>query len=72
MSPSGIAVAAIATSVAAAALAAAVWWYRGLPRVRENRQQKDRERMVEGFRKHLRGGSGGPPSRPPEDERPPA
>jgi hypothetical protein len=62
MSPSGIADVSLA---AGAALAAAVWWYRGLPHVQGRRRLKGRERMIEGFRKHLRGGPAGPPARRP-------
>jgi hypothetical protein len=67
--PSSIATVSLATGAAGAALAAAVWWYRGLPRVQGRRRLKDRERMIEGFRERLRkhpgeGPAGGPAGSP--------
>ncbi len=42
-----------AATAAAAAVLAAAWWSRGRPRVRRRRRLRERQRMIEHFRKHL-------------------
>jgi hypothetical protein len=67
LSSSGVLIAAAATAAGAALTAGAVWWYRGLPHVQGKRRWKQRERMIERFRKHLpRGPEEGPPAAPRE------
>jgi hypothetical protein len=66
--PEIVAVALVATSAAVALVTAAVWWYRGLPHVQQRKRLKDRERMVQGFRKHLPHLPGGPVAKPPKDK----
>ncbi len=64
MSTSDILIAAAATAALVAVVSGAVWWYRGLPHVQHRRRLKERERMIEGFRKHLPRRPGGGPSEP--------
>jgi hypothetical protein len=52
VSLSGLIIAAAVTAAAVLA-AGAVCWYRSLPRVRSRRRQRERQRMIETFRKHL-------------------
>lgn len=65
MSTSGLIIAAAATAAAAVLAAGAVCWYRGLPHVRSRRRQKERQRMIENFRKQLPRCPGTKPPEPP-------
>ncbi len=67
MSTSGLIVAAAAAAAAAVLAAGAVWWYRSLPHVQRRRRLRERERMIENFRKHLPRGPGGGPPEPPKE-----
>jgi hypothetical protein len=67
LSASGLIVAGAATAAAAVLVAGAVWWYRSLPHVRRRRLRRERERMIERFRKQLHLGPDGKRPGPPKE-----